>query len=145
MIKMEHSVVINRSIEEVFAFLIDVEKWPQWRAEAVEVKKPSEGPVGVGTTFSGVGRFLGRRLENINEVTQCEPNRKFGFKTTSGHVSMQFTDTFESVKGGTKISLVLDGETGGFFKLAEPIMSRMVRRQFKTNYANLKDLLEAQT
>ncbi len=145
MIKMEHSVVINRSIEEVFAFVTDVEKWPQWRAEVVEVKKSSEDPVGVGTTFSGVGRFLGRRLENINEVTQYEPNRKFGFKTTSGPVSMQFTDTFESVEGGTKVSLAMEGETGGFFKLAEPIMSRMVRRQFKNNYANLKDLLEAQT
>ncbi len=145
MIKMEHSVVINRSVEEVFAFVIDVEKWPQWRAEVVEVERSSEGPIGVGTTFSGVGRFLGRRLENINEVTQYEPNRKFGFKTTSGPVSMQFTDTFESVEGGTKVSLAMEGETGSFFKLAEPIMSRMVRRQFKTNYANLKDLLEAQT
>lgn len=145
MIRMGHSVVINRSIEEVFAFVTEVEKWPQWRAEVVEVKKSSGGPVGVGTTFSGVGRFLGRRLENTNEVTQYEPNRKFGFKTTAGPVSMQFTDTFESVEGGTKVSLELQGETGGFFKLAEPIMNRMVRRQFKTNYANLKDLLEAQS
>jgi hypothetical protein len=34
---------------------------------------------------------------------------------------------------------------GGFFKLAEPLVVRMLNRQFETNFANLKDLLEAQS
>lgn len=144
MIKIEHSVVINRHIKEVFAFASDVEKKSQWSAEVLEAKKTSEGPLGVGTTFKAVGRFLGRRIENTLEVTQYEPNRKFGFKSTSGPVQTEYTDTFESVEGGTKVTVVLEAETGGFFKLAQPILARMVRRQFKTNYANLKDILEAQ-
>jgi hypothetical protein len=32
----------------------------------------------------------------------------------------------------------------GFFRLAEPLVVRMMGRQFKTNFAHLKDLLEAQ-
>jgi hypothetical protein len=32
---------------------------------------------------------------------------------------------------------------GGFFKLAEPLVARVVRRQMETDMATLKDLLEA--
>jgi len=52
--------------------------------------------------------------------------------------------TFESVAGGTKVTRVAEAETGGFFRLAEPLAVRMMQRQFKTNFAHLKDLLEAQ-
>jgi len=144
MIKIETSIVINCSIEEVFAFVTDVEKMPQWSAELLEVKKTSEGPVGVGTTFSAVAKFLGRRMENDHEVSEYEPNSKFAFMPTSGPVQMEAKYTFESVAGGTKVSVVAEAETGGFFKLAEPILARMGKRQYETNFANLKDLLEIQ-
>jgi len=52
--------------------------------------------------------------------------------------------TFESVAGGTKVTRVTEAELGGFFKLAEPLVARMLKRQFETNFANLKDILEAQ-
>ena len=36
-----------------------------------------------------------------------------------------------------------NAEVGGFFKLAEPLVARVVRRQMETDMATLKDLLEA--
>lgn len=66
MLRIESSVVINRSIEEVFAFVTDVEKFSQWSAVAEEVKRTSEGPMGVGTMSSFVAHFLGRRLEGTS-------------------------------------------------------------------------------
>jgi hypothetical protein len=36
----------------------------------------------------------------------------------------------------------LQGEPGGFFKLAEPLLARMLQRQWDTNLANLKDAIE---
>ena len=82
MIKIETSIVINRSIEEVFAFVTDVEKMPQRSAELLEAKKTSEGPVGVGTTFSAVAKFLGRRMENdhnvIGQILSTDPKYLMG-------------------------------------------------------------------
>ena len=142
MITVEHSVVINRPIEEVFEFMADIENAPQWRSGVVEVKKLSDEPA-VGARASEVLQFLGRRMETTYEITEYEPNVKFGFKTISGPVSMEGGFTVESVGGGTKVSFKIQGETGGFFKLAEPILGRMVRRQVETDHSNLKDLLEA--
>ena len=38
---------------------------------------------------------------------------------------------------------MVDAQIGGFFRLAEPIIARMMKRQVEADYANLKDLLEA--
>ena len=145
MARIEASVVINRPIEEVFAYMIDFEKTDQWSAQVVETKKTSEGPVGVGTRFVAVARVLGRRIEDTVEVTEYEPNSKYSLKHAAGPISIEKDEfTFESVAGGIKVTHVFEMETGGFFRLAEPLVARMIRRQSETDFAHLKDLLEAQ-
>jgi uncharacterized membrane protein len=144
MTKLEVSVVIDRPIEEVFSFVADFENSPQWMAELVEAKQTSEGSVGVGTTLSGVANPLGRRAESTQEVTEYEPNSKFAIKSTSGPVTSEDAYIFESVAGGTRVTRVVKAELGGFFRMAEPLVVRMMRRQFETNFATLKDLLEVQ-
>jgi hypothetical protein len=47
------------------------------------------------------------------------------------------------VKGGTRIDSTFEVEPGGFFKLADPLVTRMAKRQFESDLANLKDLMEA--
>jgi hypothetical protein len=44
---------------------------------------------------------------------------------------------------GTVLTFVLEGEPGGFFKFAEPLVARQAERQFKGDLETLKDLLEA--
>ena len=143
MITAEKNVVINRPVDEVFAYVSDIEKMDQWAAEMVEVKKTSDGPVGVGTTFTGVVKVLGRRMENEHEITEYEPNSKFGMRVISGPVTGEMGFSFDSVNHGTKVSMAVEAETGGFFKVAEPLVARQMNRQYETNLATLKDLLES--
>jgi uncharacterized protein YndB with AHSA1/START domain len=144
MLKIELSVVINRPVEEVFAFTTDIEKMTQWVGELQESKNISEGTVGVDTTFTHVVGFLGRRFEQNHKVIEYEPNRKLRFGATSGPIRSEIDITFESIEGGTKVTFAGGGEVGGFFKIAEPLLQRMFKRQWEANLANLKDLLEAQ-
>jgi uncharacterized protein YndB with AHSA1/START domain len=143
MARTEASVVINRTIDEVFAYLTDVRNWSQW-AGFPEAEQTSEGSVGVGATFRGVSQFLGRRAEWTSEVTKYEPNKRMEQKITWGGMSIEQSLTFEPVEGGTRLTMVGEAETGGFFKLAEPVVNRMMQRQLEGNIANLKDILEAQ-
>ena len=145
MVKVEGSVVINRPIEEVFAFLNNPDNTSQWRGSVLESKQTSEGPPGVGTTGQGVSQFLGRRSESTWEITEYELNRKVTSKSTSGPVPYELSATFESVDEGTRVTLVGEFEVGGFFKLAEPIVARMAQRQAEADFANLKDLVEVQS
>ena|SRR5712692_444811 len=143
MAKLEISTVINRPVEEVFAFLSNPENWPKWISGSIEAKKTSEGPIGVGTTWRPVNTFLGQRMEAEAECTEYEPNRRFATKSKSGPIPTKNQTTFESVEGGTRVDVRLEAEPGGFFKLAEPLLVSIVKRQFEADLANLKDLMEA--
>ena len=143
MVKVKTSVVINRPIEEVFKFSDDPNNDAQWQTGLIESKQTSEGPMGVGTTFLNVSQFLGRRLESTFEITEYEPNRRVGFKSTSGPVPLTATTTYEEVEEGTKVTLEAEGDVSGVFKLAEPIVARTAQRQFEGNFLTLKDVLEA--
>lgn len=143
--RIEYSVQINRPIEDVFAFVSNLENWPQWISGASEAKQTSPGPLGVGTTFRQVSHFLGRQFEVNGRVTEYEQNRKFTVESDSKPVPFGNTITLEPAGGSTRLHNVLtaSGDVGGLFKLAEPIMERMFRRQFEKDHENLKDLLEA--
>ncbi|MFQ5858939.1 MAG: SRPBCC family protein [Anaerolineae bacterium] len=142
MLRMEKSVVINRPVEEVFA-AVEFDRWSQWASELVETKKTSEGPPGVGTTYTHVAQMLGRRLENGYEVTEYEPNSKISMKSTSGPIPVDSVLSVESVEGGTRFTMNFKADVGRVFKLAEPLIARIMDRQQDANLANLKDLLEA--
>jgi hypothetical protein len=124
----------------------DPEKIAQWQSDAVESKQTSEGPIGVGATMRDVRQLMGRRMESDVEVIAYEPNKTFNIKNTSGPVQFEIRHIFESVDGGTKVTLVAEAEPGGFFKLAEPMVARSTQKQFDSNFADfadLKKLLEA--
>ena len=143
MIHIEQSLVINRPIGEVFAYMADPANNSQWQSGLVESRATSEGPVAVGARGMEVRQFLGRRIESTYEITQYEADKNLGFKVISGPIPMEGGYTFESIEGGTRVAFEIQGEVGGFFRLGEPIVSRMVRRQVEADFNNLKDLLEA--
>ena len=143
MATLELRIVINRPSEEVFAFVSNPENIPKWSSLSREVKILSAGPIGVGTTYRSVVAFLGRRIEGETEITEYEPNRSFAEKSKSGPFPVENRTTFERVDGGTQVTFTTVAEPGGFFKLAEPLLVGMIKRQFETDFANLKDLLES--
>ena len=141
-VRVEHSVVIERPIEEVFAFAADPNNNPLWQSFSLETQSVSE--VEVGTTFNNVIKFLGRRIETTLEVVESEPPLRQCVRVTSGPIPASGCFVFEPADGGsTRFTYTLEAEVGGFFKLAEPLVGRAARRQTETDMATLKDLLEA--
>jgi uncharacterized protein YndB with AHSA1/START domain len=143
MIKIEHSLVVNRPVEEVFAYATDPANLPEWQTSALEARV--DGPMQAGATGSIVRKFLGRRMESTVQFDEYEPPRKFGLQAKSGPVPFRVRQTYEPEGEGARINVVLEGEPGGFFKLAEPLVERAIRREMESNFATLKDILEARS
>ena len=137
------STTIKRPVEDVFAVISNVENNPKWSSVALEAEQTSPGPIGVGTTGRFVGKLFGRRIESESEVTEFEPNRKYAWQSKSGPFPLQGSVTFEQIEGSTRVNTTIEGEPGGFFKLAEPLIVSMAKRQFQSDLDNLKDLMEA--
>jgi uncharacterized membrane protein len=141
MIRIQSRVTINRPLEEVFRFMTDNQNALQWQSGLLEARVTND-IAGVGRAWVDVVQFLGRRIEIASQTTDFEPWRLVRFKSTSGPIPLEGGYSFEPAGQGTKVTFDLQGEAGGFFKLAEPIVARATQRQWDTNLANLKDLLE---
>ena len=144
MVRVQAEATINRPIVDVFGFLKENENALQWQAGLLQVRI-TNGTMGVGRAWVDVVQFLGQRLEVASELTEYEPERVLAFKSTSGPIPLQGRYSFEPDGKGTRVTFTMQGEPGGFFKLAEPIVARSVQRQWVTNLANLKDVLEQPT
>ncbi len=142
MVKFDISVHVNRPVAEVFKYMDDPTKLPEWNS-IVEESTPSETPVRVGTLVRSRARFLGRKIESTFEVIEHEPNKRVVQKTDRPF-SFKLTNTFEPENGGTKVIGAFEGEPGGFFKLSEPILARIAKKQFQAQLETAKELLEAQ-
>jgi polyketide cyclase/dehydrase/lipid transport protein len=137
----EHSVVIGRPVEEVFAFLARTENETQWQEGLVESRQTSDGPMGVGATGEDVRTSMGRRMVTAWTCTGFEPNRGFEFKVTKP-IPFYAAYRFEEVPGGTRVEI--RAQPTGFSRLLWPLIARLGRKQYETNFAALKKVLEAQ-
>ncbi|MBZ0318811.1 MAG: SRPBCC family protein [Anaerolineae bacterium] len=143
MINVEDSIVINRPIEEVFAYVSDLTNAPEWQTGLIEVRKTTAEPLGIGTQFTFVRKFLGRKLEASNEFTVYKPNEIVTFKTTSGPIAVEASYLFGTELQGTRVTCKIEMKPEGFSKLAEPLIAASVRREMSAEFAYLKDLLES--
>src|SRR5215472_9715440 len=84
MIHIEESIVINRPIEEVFAFTSETKNLPLWQTDVLEARHTPEGPVQVGTKLTLVRAFMGRKMEGTADIVEYTPPTRYFYKTTSG-------------------------------------------------------------
>jgi len=148
MLKVEHSIVINKPVEQVWNFLTEFRNTPKWDIGVLETKQISEGPAGLGTTFQNIGPFLGRNSVREYKVTEYEPNKKVAVKSITQEKFIRQAEvsyTFNPTKNGTKLTFTGMIEFGGFFKLIQPILLQRAKRDGQGDLFNLKRLIEAQS
>src|ERR671914_1714546 len=70
--RFETTVVIDRPIEEVFAFLADGENDPKFSPRVLEIAKTTDGPPGVGTVFASTVKDAGVKTKREFRLTEFE-------------------------------------------------------------------------
>lgn len=141
--KVELRVTILRPVEDVFAYVIAVERMHEWRGDVAEAVQLTDGPFGVGSRIRAGGRLLGRPLGIVVEVTELEPNATFAYRPISGPLQTHNVYSFTGEAGSTQITLTDEVELGGVLGILEPLMARLVRRQYQANLGRLKTILES--
>jgi uncharacterized membrane protein len=143
MARVEHTFTVEAPPTVVFEYLTDLEKGPVWQSSLLEAHLSPEGPIHKGTEISEVRKFLGRKIESTVEVTEFEPDRLFGGRVLSGPVPWEFLYRLEEADGSTRVDFHMEGEPGGFFRLAEPLVIRTVEKQLVNDLSTFKELVEA--
>lgn len=142
MAQFKTSLVVRRPVEEVFAFVSNYQNSAKWVSGRMEHTKVSAGPVGVGTVIRTTGRAMDVRIEATRIVTAYEPPAKYAFKSEYRQIPLATTFHFEPIQGGTRLTVVVEGEPTGLFKAATPLVLGAIRQQFEGDLRRLKRLLE---
>ena len=142
---MEFETQINAPPEKVFAYVSDLEKHTEW-SHCNEIKKTSEGPVAVGSTYESHGQGpLGSTTNDKVEVTHYQPNQRFGWRS-DGSLGMQFLWSFQlqPQDGGTLLIERLD-PPGGLLPtiIGKLFAERETRKVVPEGLAKIKEKLEA--
>jgi ligand-binding SRPBCC domain-containing protein len=145
--KVESSIVIQRPVEVVFAYVCDFSNVPRWDPTKSELRVTPEGPVGLGTTVHMVTSFqslgLNLKLASTMEVTAYEANRKYTMTATSGPFPFEFYFLVEPAEGGAWLTMGVQAEVGGFYKFVEGVLVSRVKKEQVEQVGRLKGLLEA--
>ena len=78
----------------MFAFVADPDNLPQWQSGLLEVEKLS-GDGSVGSRHREVRSLLGRRIEQVLEVTALTPDRRLDLEVVEGPMHLSVEHTFE--------------------------------------------------
>jgi uncharacterized protein YndB with AHSA1/START domain len=84
MVDRSDSIMIDRPVEEVFAYVADVTHDPAWHTDILEAQKTTEGPVGMGTVWHTRFKLSMGISEADMQVVSFEPNRVLTMNATSG-------------------------------------------------------------
>jgi len=143
MIKFEHSIIINRPLDEVWNYLSNVENMPKWDRGVLEAKQTSEGLPGVGSTVQTRRQLLGWQRIGKLRISEYVPNKIISLQGSLGSMTAQIRYAFEPVEGGTRMTGTSEVELGGLWKLITPILTPMLERDGREDLANVKRIMEA--
>jgi uncharacterized protein YndB with AHSA1/START domain len=143
MANVTNSITIQRSIEDVFEVLTDVENTGRWFPGNVEEHWTSAPPHGVGSTRHAVMTILGRRTENDAAVTEYNPPHRAVMAGTSPNAPFVVILTFAPDATGTRVEVRSQITLRGARRAAGPVAAALYGRAWDRGLANLKRLMES--
>ena len=133
---------IARPVRDVFAYATAPEHLSTWQTNTVSATRVDDGEYGLGSRLREIHRAPGgKELESIVEVVEYAPDRVFALEVKQGtpiHAHL----TFDPADGGTRMRFRAHGRLTGAGRLIEPLVGRMLRKQFAEQVATLKQVLE---
>jgi hypothetical protein len=143
MARLEASQLINRSVEDVFAFLTAPANHPKFVPGMLEFQQTSAGAFGqVGATARGVRRDFGQRRDLPYEVIEFQPQKRLAMKGSIGGIAFRDGYTLESRGTGTRVGFWLEVMPNGVLRLAQPLIALIGRAHASETLGNLKRVLE---
>lgn len=135
------TIDIDRTPTEVWDFVTDLERTPQWRTTIRTIEPPAR--MYVGAPFVGTTRLLGRTWHWQLEITVLEPHRHFAYHVTRGVASPTVEYFIEPAGAGARFTMSghID-QMNILARILKPLALRALRRETAIHLENLRSILE---
>jgi uncharacterized protein YndB with AHSA1/START domain len=108
--ELDWTIVVDKSADEVFDYLVDIDRHHEWSTGDFRVEDVSERPLAVGTTWTSYGFQPPKEQDHRNEVTVTELVRpsRFAFTALDGGEEYRTTYVLTPEGAGTKVERHMD-------------------------------------
>ncbi len=142
MINISSTVVIYRPAHQVFDFISAAANDFEWQYGTLASGSLTGEARRVGGTFRTIGHLMGHRTQGTFEVTECEPNRRYGFKSLSGPLHLNTLFTLDLENGRTRVNVATQASPVNSMDANERVMEKFMQKQLREDLAMLKSILE---
>ena len=134
---------VARRAEEVFAYVTDPARFPEWQAGVVSGRMDRAGS-GVGARCVTVRRIGGAERPSTSEVVRHDPPRAWGVRGIDGPIRVAVDVTVEALGDArSRVTIAVDFAGRGIGKVLVPlVVRREARTEMPANVARLMELLE---
>jgi uncharacterized protein YndB with AHSA1/START domain len=143
--RFETTLVIDRPIEEVFAFLADGENDPKFSPRVLEISKTTDGPPGVGTVYASTVKDAGVKTKREFKLTEFEPPTRIRWTEVSKNLVSAPEGGYDLAPdgSGTRVTLYNVFEGNGVGKVIAPLALRSARKGADDFGKSIKAAVEA--
>jgi len=144
--RLHERVVVDRPIDEAFAYTAQFDNVRDWDPDAVDASARTDGPVGVGSVFDLDFKMMGRIVPLVYTMLEYEEPTRFVIEGKGGPLVAIDTIEFKDLGDGkTEVTYTADLQFSGLLGLATPFMGGTLKRIGHEAVAGLARELESAT
>ena len=142
--RFERSVIIRRSVPDVFTYMDDVDREHEWQPNLRAASQEPRGSVGVGTLKRYTSVFMKTERRNVYRVTDYEMYVRVVYESTPESATKATSEfRWDQVPEGTKVTMTIDATPGLALKLVpKKMLEKATTQELERMLQKLKAVLE---
>jgi hypothetical protein len=143
-IRTESRITIARSVGEVWAYVCDVGRWPEWAPTVLECWVRGGGPLQPGSRVDQRAKDLWRTHGRSQEVTAVEAPRYVAFAGPMGTSAARWAMELEPVdERQTDAKMWIEVDLAGIMRPFSGLLKGSIQRVSDREMASIKAAVES--
>ena len=136
------SEIIDRPLDEVWQYLTDFQRAPNWMKGLKSMAPLTDGPVREGSRYAA--QLMGPgRAQQENQVVVWQPRERFALEAREGNLIANYEYVCEPIGNRTRVTLNARCKTKGLvWRALRPAITFMMRRTDGSQLQLLKRAIE---
>jgi uncharacterized protein YndB with AHSA1/START domain len=143
--RFEGTAIIDRPIEEVFAYLADGTHDPEFSPRVLEIRKTPEGPTAAGTVFASTVKDAGMKSSREFEIVELQAPTRIRWRERSKNAITVPAGGYDLAPEGTgtRMTIFNEFEAHGFGRLIVGFAHRAAVKDAPAFAHRIKQAIEA--
>ncbi|HEY7101853.1 MAG TPA: SRPBCC family protein [Mycobacteriales bacterium] len=143
-IRTESRITIAGNVRDVWAYLCDVGRWPEWAPTVLECWVRGGGPLQPGSRVDQRAKDLLRTHRRSQEVTVLEAPRHLAFAGPMGTSAARWGMEFEPMDDGqTDTMMWVEVDLAGIMRVAPGLFKGSIQRVSNREMVAIKAAVES--